>query len=97
PKVIDLGPASKLDAAVAAARKAIADAPTAIRADGEPAAEKKLRDAAGELANLVLEPLKAAAGSTTTWYVAPDGDLWLYPWAARPTAQGYLMESVAVR
>ena len=97
-KVIDLGPADKIDAAVAAARKAIADAPTTIRSDGEPTAEKKLRDAAADLSRLVLEPLRAAAGSVTTWYVAPDGELWLYPWAALPTADGkYLTESVDVR
>jgi CHAT domain-containing protein/Tfp pilus assembly protein PilF len=97
PKVIDLGPAAKIDAAVAAARKAITDAPNAIRADGEPAAEKKLRDAAADLAKLVLGPLKFAAGSASAWYVAPDGDLWLYPWAALPTADGYLAEAVDVR
>ncbi|HET6572384.1 MAG TPA: tetratricopeptide repeat protein [Fimbriiglobus sp.] len=98
PKVIALGPADKIDAAVSAARKAIADAPATIRSDGEPAAEKKLRVAAADLSKLVLEPLKKAAGSATAWYVAPDGELWLYPWAALPTAGGtYLAEAVDVR
>src|SRR5262249_5515157 len=62
PKVIDLGSAAEIDAAVAAARKAITDAPAAIRADGESAAEKKLRDSATTLSRLVVEPLRAAAG-----------------------------------
>jgi CHAT domain-containing protein len=31
------------------------------------------------------------------WYVGPDSELWLYPWAALPTADGYLAESVDVR
>jgi CHAT domain-containing protein len=45
-----------------------------------------------------LVPLRAAAGTATTWYVAPDGELWLYPWAALPTADGnYLAEAVDVR
>src|SRR5439155_25554256 len=83
--------------AVAAARQAIADAPAAIRADGEAAAEKALRDAAILLSKLVLEPLRAATGAATVWYIAPDGELWLYPWAALPTADGYLVEAVAVR
>ena len=96
-KVIDLGPAAEIDAAVAAARKAMADAPTAIRADGEVAAEKKLRDSASALARLVLDPLRDAAGSAKVWFVAPDGELWLYPWAALPTADGYLAETVHVR
>jgi CHAT domain-containing protein/tetratricopeptide (TPR) repeat protein len=96
-KVVDLGPAAEIDAAVAAARKAIADAPAAIRADGEVAAERVLRDAAAPLSKRVLEPLWAAAGSATVWHVAPDGELWLYPWAALPMANGYLAETVDVR
>jgi CHAT domain-containing protein len=96
-KVTDLGPAAEIDAAVAAARKAITDAPSAIRADGESAAEKKLRDFAGALTRLVLEPLQKAAGPAKVWFVAPDGELWLYPWAALPTADGYLAEVVDVR
>src|SRR5262249_9490358 len=97
PKVIDLGPGATIDAAVATARKAIADAPTAIRADGEAIAEKTLRDAAGAVTKLVLAPLQAAAGPAKVWYVAPDGELWLYPWAALPTADGYLAEAVDIR
>src|SRR5262249_35909480 len=96
-KVIDLGPAAEIDAAVAAARKAITDAPAAIRADGESAAEKKLRDSASALSRLVVEPLRAAAGAAKIWFVAPDGELWLYPWAALPTADGYLAEAVDLR
>jgi CHAT domain-containing protein/tetratricopeptide (TPR) repeat protein len=97
PKVIDLGPAAPIDAAVAAARQAIVDAPKTIRSDGEAAAEKALRDAAAGLTRLVLSPLRAAAGSATVWFVAPDGELWIYPWAAMPTADGYLVEAIDVR
>ena len=97
PKVIDLGPAAPIDAAVAVARQAIADAPRAIRSDGEAAAEKGLRAAAAALTKLVLVPLQSAAGSAKVWFLAPDGELWLYPWAALPTADGYLAESVDVR
>src|SRR5262249_35945280 len=97
PKVIDLGAAAQIDAAVAAARKSIEGAPAAIRADGESAAEKSLRDTAAPLTRLVLDPLRTAAGSATAWYVAPDGELWLYPWSALPTADGYLAETVDVR
>src|SRR5439155_24258900 len=56
-----------------------------------------LRDAAIPLSKLVLEPLRAATGAATVWYIAPDGELWLYPWAALPTADGYLVEAVDVR
>jgi CHAT domain-containing protein/tetratricopeptide (TPR) repeat protein len=97
-KVIDLGSAAAIDAAVATARKAIIDGPNQIRSDGEQAAEKQLRAAAGELTKLVLDPLKPAVGSATVWHVSPDGELWLYPWAALPTADGkYLTEAVDVR
>lgn len=96
-KVVDLGPASDIDSAVAAARRAITDAPAAIRADGEAAAEKALRGTASAITRLVLDPLRAAAGPAKVWYVAPDGELWLYPWAALPTADGYLAEAVDVR
>ena len=96
--MIDLGPAAAIDAAVSAARKAIADAPAAIRADGEAAAEKKLRDVRGRAGQAGARArCKAVAGSATVWYVAPDGELWLYPWAALPTADGYLAETVDVR
>jgi CHAT domain-containing protein/Tfp pilus assembly protein PilF len=97
PMVIDLGSATPIDAAVAAARKALTNAPSAIRASGESTAENALRTAAADLTKLVLDPLRSSAGSAVVWYVAPDGDLWLYPWAALPTADGYLAESVDVR
>ncbi|HKB04925.1 MAG TPA: CHAT domain-containing tetratricopeptide repeat protein [Gemmataceae bacterium] len=97
PKVIDLGPAASIDSAVAAARQAIAEAPNAIRSDGESAAERALRDTATPLSKLVLDPLRAVAGPAKVWFVAPDGELWLYPWAALPTTDGYLAETVDVR
>ncbi|HKA08484.1 MAG TPA: CHAT domain-containing protein, partial [Gemmataceae bacterium] len=49
------------------------------------------------LSRLVVEPLRAAAGAAKIWFVAPDGELWLYPWAALPTADGYLAEAVDLR
>ena len=40
--IVDLGPAEKVEAAVAAVRVAVGGAPQTVRSQGEPAAEKSL-------------------------------------------------------
>jgi tetratricopeptide (TPR) repeat protein/CHAT domain-containing protein len=87
-RLIDLGPAEKIDAAVAALRRALAEAPKKIRERGEPAADKVLRESLQAVAKLVLQPLLAHAGKSKRWLLSPDGALWLVPFEALPLPDG---------
>jgi len=89
-KLIDLGDADNIDAAVAAVRKGLLAAqgtPTqksVIVTKGEAEAEKELRPALAALAKLVLQPLAEHIDKRAQWVISPDGALWLVPWAALP-------------
>jgi tetratricopeptide (TPR) repeat protein len=97
-RVIDLGPADRIEKAVVAVRQALHEAPTRIRDDGEPDAEQRLRPLLRELAGLVLEPLLEHIGGAKQWFLSPDGSLWLVPWAALPLSDGrYAVEQSQVR
>ena len=98
--VVDLGPAEAIDAAVKAVRQALQDAqgspqhPSAVTQDGEPDAEKAMQKPLRELARLVLDPLAEHIDGKKRWYISPDADLWLVPWAALPLKDGrYAVEA----
>jgi tetratricopeptide (TPR) repeat protein len=97
-KVVDLGEAEKIEAAVQAARKALEKSDATIRKEGEAEAEKQLRDVMRDLARLVLEPLEEHLGQTRELVVSPDAALWLIPWGALPLADGkYAVEKYQIR
>jgi CHAT domain-containing protein/Tfp pilus assembly protein PilF len=83
-RVIDLGEADRIDAAVAKARRALDEAPRRLKADGEIEADKAARQALADLAALVLQPLRQHIDGAQRWVISPDGNLWLVPWAALP-------------
>jgi CHAT domain-containing protein/Tfp pilus assembly protein PilF len=84
-RVIDLGEADKIDAAVSKARRALDEAPKQLKeAGGEIAAEKAARGALADLAALVLQPLRKEIDGAGRWVICLDGNLWLAPWAALP-------------
>jgi hypothetical protein len=83
-RLIDLGEADKIDAAVQKARQALNDAPGRLKVDGEVKAEKAVREALEVLASLVLKPLRKHIDDFPGWVISPDGNLWLIPWAALP-------------
>jgi CHAT domain-containing protein len=92
-RVIDLGPADRIDAAVADLRAALAEAPADIRRLGEPEAEKALRRRLDALSALVVRPLLPHVGGKPRWYVSPDAALWLVPWEALTLPGGaYVVE-----
>ena len=98
-KVVDLGDAATIDAAVDAARDALAEAMgwahdgLIVRA-GEAEAEAALRKPLAELSRLALLPLVAELGGATKLALSPDGALWLAPWSALPLADGrYAVET----
>ena len=87
-RLIDLGPAAAIDAAVAAARQALRADPQALRDRGEPDLERQARPTLEALARRVLTPLLPHIGPTRRWILSPDAALWLIPWAALPLDGG---------
>ena len=91
-RVIDLGPASVIDAAIGAYRTEMAAAQSADPAKnvlldlGEVAAEKQLVERLAALATLVLAPLEPHLVDAEQIILCPDAALWLIPWAALPTS-----------
>jgi tetratricopeptide (TPR) repeat protein len=83
-RVIDLGQADKIDAAVRLVRQALEEAPKRLKAAGESDAEQAARKALDELGRLVLQPLRPHLDGVQRWLICPDGNLWLLPWAALP-------------
>ncbi|MGL4551677.1 MAG: CHAT domain-containing protein [Gemmataceae bacterium] len=91
-RVIDLGPAGRIDAAVRSARQAVAEGADADRgvrglADLEDDARERLANAAA-----VLRPLLTHLDGATRWVLSPDAALWLLPWNALPDGKGYAVE-----
>jgi CHAT domain-containing protein/tetratricopeptide (TPR) repeat protein len=85
---VDMGDATAVDAAVAAARKAIDDT-EAIHRDGEFEAENVAHAALAELSRLILAPIASRLPEgTTRLIVSPDASLWLVPWSALPLLDG---------
>jgi tetratricopeptide (TPR) repeat protein len=87
-RLVDLGPADTVDAAVRAVREALDGAPALLKKVGEPAAEKAVRAPLEALAKLVLHPLLPHVGKAKGWLISPDGNLWLVPWAALTLPDG---------
>ena len=88
PRLLDLGPAEPIDAAVKEVRKQFAAAPKAIHGQGEPDAETALRPVLDRLAKCTLHPLLGVIGKYPRWTISPDASLWLVPWAALPLPDG---------
>jgi CHAT domain-containing protein len=81
-RVIDLGAAEKIDAAIKDFRAAMAGSAKLIKDKGEEHADKAVRQHLDALSKLVLEPLLPHIGKSKRWLVSPDGNLWLLPWEA---------------
>ena len=95
--VVDLGPAAKIEAAVAETRQALEKAPQEILQNGEPEAEKILRQRLQPLAELVLTPLRPFVRDRARWIVSPDGALWLIPWEILPVSEtAYAVEKYRI-
>lgn len=103
-RVIDLGEAAAIDAAVAAVRQGLLAAQggskqkSVIVEKGEAEAEKELQTALASLGRLVLTPLLGHIDGKEQWVISPDGPLWLVPWAALPLKDGrYAIEGHTIR
>lgn len=92
-RMVDLGPAGPIDAAVAAARDELDNSLVNIRNLGEAKAEALLRKKLMAASNLILDPLLPQIRETHSWIISPAGSLWLLPWAALPEADnGYAIQ-----
>jgi CHAT domain-containing protein/tetratricopeptide (TPR) repeat protein len=87
-RLIDLGEAQPIEAAVAAVRQGLGRAGAGITKQGERAAEQRLRRPLEALAGLVLRPLARHIDPAGQWIISPDAALWLVPWAALPLPDG---------
>ena len=92
-RMVDLGDAKQIDAAVQSLRHAIADAPGQITKTGEILAEQQLRKELSAVGRLVLQPLLETIKPYDRWILVPDNSLWLVPWSALTLPDGaYVVE-----
>ena len=104
-KIVDLGPANKIDAAVDALHTAFGASIKELRSASEkkpfdhPGQEKQIKQPLDALAKLILAPLlKEIPATTKQLIVSPDASLWLVPWAALPLRDGrYAVEQYEIR
>ncbi len=97
-RLIDLGEADAIEAAVASIRREIETGRNAQRGRNENEAEAHLNPLLQALAERVLQPLLPHIGATPRWILSPDAALWLIPWAALPVEQGrYAIEDHAIQ
>lgn len=96
-KLIDLGPATEIDAAVSQTREALVKAQATIRMNGEADAEKELQPTLKSLAKLVLDPLLPQLAGAKKLYISPDAALWIVPWSALPVGEtAYAIEKFEI-
>jgi tetratricopeptide (TPR) repeat protein len=97
-RLIDLGRADKIEAAVAGVRLAIQRAPAALAKLDEGRAEEQLQPPLQGLSALVLKPLLAPLKGKKRWFISPDAALWLVPWTMLPLPGGcYVVEKHDIR
>jgi CHAT domain-containing protein/tetratricopeptide (TPR) repeat protein len=84
-RLVDLGPAEEIEAAVAEVLRGL-HAPPDV--GGEAKAEQTLSIPLQLLAEKVLKPLEGYLGPAKRWVLSPDAALWLVPWAALPEKKG---------
>jgi CHAT domain-containing protein/Tfp pilus assembly protein PilF len=87
-RLVDLGRADRIEAAVAEVRRTLQRAPAALDQAGERQAEQQLQRSLQGLAALVLGPLRAPIEGKKRWLISPDAALWLVPWAMLPLPGG---------
>lgn len=104
-KIVDLGEAKPIEAAIRATSKPMSDAQRRtwnVAAEGQQenvAAEQAAREPLAQLASLIWEPIAKHVGDDTKQILlSPDAMLWQAPWCALPVAEGkYLVEKYPIR
>jgi CHAT domain-containing protein/Tfp pilus assembly protein PilF len=96
-RLIDLGEAAPIEAAVARLRLGLRQTRRPQRGQGEAVSEKDLVRPGQALARLILRPLLPHIGKSRRWIISPDGSLWLVPWGALPLPDGsYAVEKYTI-
>jgi CHAT domain-containing protein len=88
-QLIDLGPAERIEQAVAPYRQAIKAGASAINERGEAEDEVEFKKRLEAIARLVLRPLEPMLSRYGRWLISPDASLWLLPWGALPDEAGH--------
>ncbi len=96
-RTIDLGEATKIDAAIRRTREALNRATAQIKDIGEPKSATETQAALDELAKLILQPLRDHLQTARHWILCPDGELWLVPWAALPFVDSFVIEKHVIQ
>jgi CHAT domain-containing protein/Tfp pilus assembly protein PilF len=87
-QLIDLGPAARIEPALAAYRQAISAGAESIDQRGEVADAAEFKKRLEAIADLVLRPLESILSRSRRWLISPDATLWLVPWGALPLRDG---------
>jgi tetratricopeptide (TPR) repeat protein len=82
-KIVDLGPAEKIDAAVKALQKLLDEAGK-LKPEKREENFKKVEQGLTGLARQILWPVLKEAGTARRLILSPDHLLWVVPWAALP-------------
>jgi len=91
-RFVPLGAAERLDGAILEWREQIASQPTGPQVPGSPA-ERRYRDAALRLREILWNPLVASLGGAARVFIVPDGDINLVDFGTLPDGDGYLIQT----
>ena len=93
---IELGPAQRINAAIASLRESLDEAEKAIGASPR-RAKADIDELLLDLSRLVLHPLEKQIGQANKLIICPDGGLWVLPWSALIRQNGrYLIEEAEI-
>ncbi|HKQ63204.1 MAG TPA: CHAT domain-containing tetratricopeptide repeat protein, partial [Candidatus Polarisedimenticolaceae bacterium] len=90
--VVRLGPAAKIEAAIARWRLEVGQPPPPVRAAFQ-RAEERYREAGTSLRRAIWDPLAARLGPAERVFIVPDGALHGVSLATLPATEGYLIET----
>ncbi|MCA9054183.1 MAG: CHAT domain-containing protein, partial [Planctomycetaceae bacterium] len=96
-RIVDLGSAREINAAVSLVRKDLQEAPTKLAGAFPKAAAEETRMKLQQLAEKLLGPFSKQLAGVRELIISPDADLWFVPWSALVLEDGkYLVEKAEV-
>ena len=105
-RIVDLGPAARVDRAVGELHRELEAAPDkrgpgkvvegTINKLGELPSEERMRRPLRKLSALVLQPLLPHIDKAKRWIISPDSQLWRVPWSALLLGKQYVVEKKTI-